>query len=107
MYSERVEKLPIASVFCEPFSAANAVKALDEMGFTDNEIDLIGVLGASNADLSWLLCGIGIPSEHATYYHTLFEDGAVLLMVSAQQLHRRETAARVLKRHGGIFPPQT
>jgi len=98
-------EMVISAVFCEPFTAADAIKALNQVGFEDSDIDLVGLLAGSLPNLTWLCREVGVPLEQALYYQTCFEDGGVLLIVRAQQLARKKTALTVLKQQGGIFPP--
>jgi hypothetical protein len=93
--------------FYEPFTAVNAIHELNQVGFEDDDIGMVGVLAGPMADLTGLCQAIGVPREHARYYQTSFEDGGVLLIVRARELVMKKTALAVLNEKGGIFPPIT
>jgi hypothetical protein len=94
----------IGAVFYELFTAAKAVKALNQVGFEDSDVELVGVL-AGMPDLSWLSRDMGMPLEHAQYYESCCEDGAVLVMVRARRLTSTMTALAVLRQQGGVLAP--
>ena len=94
----------VTAVFCEMFSAADAVRALGHNGFDEQDIEIIGVLSGHAPDLSWFLVGMGIPVHHAKYYNARFEDGAFLVLVRTFPVHKKQIARRVLKRFGGVCP---
>jgi len=96
----------VTGVFCEIFSAADAVRALNDSGFEDRDIDLIGVISGRAPDLSGFLADMGIPSDHTDYYNARFEDGAVLVVVRTPPSYMKEVAERVLKRYGGTLPAE-
>jgi hypothetical protein len=95
----------ITAGFYEPFTAANAIQALNQVGFDDGDIGMVGVLDGPVTDLTRICEAIGVPRAHALYYQTSFEDGGVLLIVRARELSMRRTALAVLNEHGGILPP--
>ncbi len=95
----------VMGIFCEPFSAAEAIRALTEEGFL--AIDFIGALNANMPDLSGFLPGIGVPPNHADYYNDSFEDGAVLVMVRTPPSKRSKVAREILRRWGGNFPAES
>ena len=86
------------------FTAAKAIKALNQSGFEDSDVELVGVL-AGLPDLTWLSRDLGIPLEHALYYQACCEYGAVLVMVRARQVARTKTALAVLRQQGGVLAP--
>jgi hypothetical protein len=94
----------IGAVFYELFTAAKAIKALNQVGFEDSDVELVGVL-AGMPDLSWLSRDMGMPVEHAQYYESCCEDGAVLVMVRARRLTSTMTALAVLQQQGGVLAP--
>ena len=96
----------VTGIFCEAFSAADAIRALAESGFAEHEIDLIGVLSGRAPDLSWFLLAMGIPPHHAEYYNACFEHGAVLVMVRTPPSYRRTVALEVIRQHGGVSPSE-
>ena len=100
---------PVTGVFCEPFSAADAIRRLTESGFADDEIDLLGVLSGRPPNLMWFLRNLGLPNEHAEYCNACLSEGAVLVMVQIPPSYasrKRKIARRVLKQHGGVLPPE-
>ena len=105
--SNREPETLVAGVFCEPFSAADAVRALNDSGFEDHDIDLIGILSGRAPDLSWFLVGMGVPPAETEYYNTCMENGGVLVLVRTLASYRRSLARRVLRRHGGTFPAES
>jgi hypothetical protein len=97
----------VIGVFCEVFSAADAVRALNASGFEDDDIELIGVLSGRAPDLEMVLLGMGIPASHADYCNACFEHGAVLVSVRTLPTHRRKIALKLLKQHGGTLPTES
>jgi hypothetical protein len=97
----------ITAGFYEPFTAINAIQALNHVGFEDDDIDIVGVFAGPVTGLTRVCQAIGVPREHALYYQTSFEDGGVLLIVRARELVMKKTALAVLNEKGGIFPPAT
>lgn len=100
---------PVTGVFCEPFSAADAIRRLTESGFADHEIDLLGVLSGRPPNLIWFLRNLGLPHHHAEYCNACLSEGAVLVMVQTPPScasSKRKIALEVLKQHGGILPPE-
>ncbi len=98
---------PVTGVFCEPFSAAEAIRTLIESGFADHEIDLLGVLSGRPPNLIWFLRNLGLPHEQAEYCNACLSEGAVLVMVQTPPScpsRRRKIALEVLKQHGGVLP---
>ncbi|HZR66395.1 MAG TPA: hypothetical protein VFA85_14710 [Terriglobales bacterium] len=95
----------VSAGFYEVFTAANAIRALNQVGFEDDDIGMIGVLAGPSIDLSQFCHEIGLPIEHARYYQTSFEDGGVLLLVRARESFMKNTALAVLNAKGGILPP--
>ena len=94
----------VAGVFCEAFGAADAVRALNDHGFEDEDIDLIGILSGRAPDMSWFLRDMGVPADHASYYNAHLEEGAIVVMVRTAESRHREVALRLMKKHGGTFP---
>jgi len=108
MFSNREDSSPalVTGVFCEIFSAADAVRALNESGFDDEDIDLVGVLGGQAPDLNWFLLGMGIPADQGAYCNACFEEGAILVMVRTPPSQRKQVAQKLLKQHGGTLPAE-
>jgi len=96
----------VTGVFCEVFSAAEAVRALNESGFQDEDINLIGVLSGRAPDLRGFLRAMGVPAGHAAYYNACFEHGAVLITVKTPPSYRKKIAIRLLRQCGGTFPAE-
>jgi hypothetical protein len=99
----------VTGVFCEPFSASDAIRRLTESGFADHEIDLLGVLSGRPPNLIWSLQSLGLTRGHAEYCNACLSEGAVLVMVQIPPPYaswKRKIALRVLKQHGGVLPPE-
>lgn len=94
----------ISAAFYDLFTAASAIKALNEMGFEDCDLDLVAFLAGCQPELSCFFDEAGVPREHASYYQSCFEDGGALVIVRASQLSRKNAVA-VLKERGGEFAP--
>ena len=95
----------ISAAFYDLFTATSAIKALNEMGFEDCDLDLVAFLAGYKSELSWFFDEAGVPREQASYYRTCFEDGGALVIVRACQLRRKNAAVAVLKERGGDFAP--
>jgi hypothetical protein len=104
-YEDKNSDPLVMGLFCEPFSAAEAIRALTEQGFL--AIDLIGALNANMPDLTRFLSGIGVPPGDARYYNDSFEDGAVLVMVRTPPSKQSKVAREILRRWGGNFPAES
>jgi hypothetical protein len=100
-------EIVVTAGFYEPFTAVNAIRALNEVGFKDDDIGMVGVLAGPVTHLVSFYQDIGVPREHALYYQTSFEDGGVVLIVRARELIMKKTALAVLNEEGGILPPMT
>jgi hypothetical protein len=96
----------VTGVFCELFSAANAIAGLLRSGFADCDIHAVGVLEGHTPAVSEFLIAIGLPSDVAAFYSECFDDGAVLLMVRVDPGHRKKKIAiELLKHYGGVCAP--
>jgi len=95
----------ISAAFYDLFTATSAIRALNELGFEDCDLDLVAFLAGSQPELSWLFDEAGVPREHASYYESCFEDGGALVIVRACQPRRKNAAMAVLKARGGDFAP--
>lgn len=95
----------ISAVFCELFTATSAVNALNQVGFEDSDVELVGILAGGLPDLTGFLYETGVPPEHTSYYAACLEDGGALVIVHARQLARKKKALAVLKQQGGTFAP--
>ena len=94
----------VTAGFYEPFTAAGAIKALNEVGFQDSDITMLGMLAGSLSNLSHVCEDLGVPFEHASYYENSFDDGGLLLIVRARS-EMKETALAVLNARGALLPP--
>jgi hypothetical protein len=95
----------VSAAFYDLFTAASAIKALNEMGFEDCDLDLIAFLAGCQPEISCFFEEAGVPREHASYYQACFEDGGALVIVRACQSRRKNVAFAVLKERGGDFAP--
>ena len=95
----------ITAGFYEIFTAANAIQALTQVGFDEEDIGMVGVLSGSTTNLVGFCDRLGMPAEHALYYQSSFEEGGILLIVRARELFMQKAARAVLNERGGIFPP--
>lgn len=99
--------VPVSAVFCELFTATNAVRALSDQGFEESDVDVVGALNGRVPELACFLRETGVPSEQVSYYENCFEEGAVLVVVHVKQSTRKRRARAVLKEQGGsLAPPQ-
>lgn len=90
-------------IFCEPFSAGSAIAALVESGFSELDIQAVGVLEGHGRAAEEMLLASGLSRDDATLYSELFEDGALLVMVRLdQEGTKHRVATDVLKKHGGV-----
>lgn len=90
-------------VFCEPFSAGSAIAALLESGFSELDIQAVGVLEGHGQAAEEMLLASGISCHDATLYSELFEDGALLVIVRLDEKGaKHQVATDVLKKHGGV-----
>jgi|SRR5215469_7451065 len=94
----------ITAVFWELSSVGSTIEALLRSGFTDADIDAVGVLSGSAFDFTRFLDSVGVPRVDALYYNDCLQDGAVLLIIRTHH-RKRQTAAEVVWRHGGMLPP--
>lgn len=95
----------VTAGFYEVFTAVNAIHALNQVGFEDDDIGMVGVLAGPVTDLTGFCAAMGLPRAHAMYYQTSFEDGGILLLVRARELFMEQTALAVLNAKGGFVPP--
>lgn len=90
-------------IFCEPFSAGSAIAALLESGFSELDIQAVGVLEGHGHAAAEMLLASGICCDDATLYSELFEDGALLVIVHLdEEGTKHRVATNVLKKHGGV-----
>jgi hypothetical protein len=75
----------IAALFWELSSLGSAIEALLQTGFTDADIEAVGVLSGSAFDVTDFLESVGLPRVDAVYYSDCLQDGAVLLIIRTPQ----------------------
>jgi hypothetical protein len=93
----------VIGIFCEPFNATSAIAELLEHGFTDNDIDALGVLEGHAHCTSDFWLAIGLPSDVAAFCSACFDDGAVLVMIRIDPRRKKEKIAMELVKHyGGV-----
>jgi hypothetical protein len=95
----------VSAAFYDLFTAVSAIKALNEMGFEDRDLDLIAFLAGCQPELSCFFDEAGVPREQASYYQSCFEDGGALVIVRTCQSRRKNAARAVLRERGGDFAP--
>jgi hypothetical protein len=99
------QELLVTAGFYEAFTAASAIRALNQVGFPDDDIGMVGLLAGPPTSLVCFCEAIGVPQEHASYYSNSFEDGGILLIVRTRKLSMKEAALAILNEKGGILPP--
>ncbi|HZR59037.1 MAG TPA: hypothetical protein VFA74_19375 [Terriglobales bacterium] len=105
MFGERGSSSPelVIGIFCEPFNATSAIAELLGHGFTDDDIDALGVLEGHAPYTSDFWLAIGLPSEVAAFCSACFDDGAVLVMIRIDPTRKREKIAiELVKHYGGV-----
>src|ERR1700758_4618439 len=83
---------------------ADAIAALMRDGFSEYEIDALGVLCGRAPDLTDLLFSMGVERERAIFYNDCFADGAMLLIVRTEPGRRAQSALNIMRQHGCIVP---
>jgi hypothetical protein len=78
-----------------------AIAALMREGFSEFEIDALGVLCCHAPDLTDLLFSMGVEPERAIFYNDCFADGAILLIVCTEPGRRARSAVNIMRQHGG------
>jgi hypothetical protein len=91
-------------VFWDPFDVAPVITALIRVGFSEYEIDTIGVLCGPVPDLTEMLFSIGMEKDEASFYNDCLAEGAMLLIVRTQPGRRAAIALNTLVRYGAIVP---
>lgn len=92
----------LSVVFWDGFDAMNAIAALARSGFSAQEVSALGVLTGSAPELEPELLQLGLSKSESAGLKQLFDEGAVVLVVWAQQSDRRKIAARLMEKCGGI-----
>jgi hypothetical protein len=85
----------ILALFDKKSEAKEAVRALEELGFTENDVSMF----ASGEDAS--LSEHGIPGEHAELWNEGVKRGGILVMVHAEEI-QAEPVASLLTDKGAV-----
>jgi hypothetical protein len=101
----RSRDILITAGFYEAFTAVSAIRALNQVGFADDDIGMVGLFAGPASNLSGFCQSLGVPHEHASYYQSSFEEGGILLIVRARERSMKETALAILNEQGGLLPP--
>ena len=88
----------------DTFGMADAIAALKRDGFSEFEIDALGVLCGHAPDLTDVLFSMGIERERAILYNDCLADGAMLLIVCTEPGRRARNALNIMRRHGCVVP---
>jgi hypothetical protein len=88
----------LTGLFWDAFAAADAIAALIRDGFSECEIEALGVLCGRAPDLTDLLLSMGVKRERAIFCNDCFADGAVLLIVRTESGRRARIALNTLRR---------
>ena len=94
----------LTGLLWDTFGVADAIAALMRGGFSEYEIDALGVLCGRAPDLTDLLLSMGVERESAIFYNDCFADGAMLLIVYTKSGSRARTALNIMRQHGCIVP---
>ena len=94
----------LTGLLWDTFGMADAISALMQGGFSEYEIDALGVLCGRAPDLTDLLFSMGIERERAIFYNDCFADGAILLVVCTKPGRRARNALNIMRKHGCIVP---
>lgn len=92
----------LTGLFWDPYHVAHAITDLVGGGFSEDEIDAIGVLCGLAPDLTDWLFSMGLERQEAIFYNDCFADGATLLIVRTEPGTRARIALKMLRRHGPI-----
>jgi hypothetical protein len=95
--------LHVSSLFWDGFEAAQAIADLAQSGFSSEDVSALGTLTGRIPHLDRCLLAMGLTPSESAYFAECFDDGGVLLVVHARKLERRNVAARLLRRHGGLM----
>src|ERR1700756_41939 len=94
----------LTGLLWDTFSVADAIAALMRGGFSEYEIDALGVLCGRAPDLTDLLLSMGVERERAIFYNDCFADGAMLLIVFTKPGRRARSALDIMRQLGCIVP---
>ena len=106
MFTSNSEPAPavLTGLVWDTFGMADAIAALMRGGFTEFEIDALGVLCGHAPDLTDVLFSIGVEREQAIFYNDCFADGAMLLIMCTEPGRRARSALNIMRQHGCIVP---
>ena len=106
MFTSKSNPAPavLTGLLWDTFGVADAIAALKRGGFSEYEIDALGVLCGRAPDLTDLLLSMGVERESAIFYNDCFADGAMLLIVSTKSGRRARSALNIMRQHGCIVP---
>ena len=106
MFASKSNPAPavLTGLLWDTFGVADAIAALMRGGFSEYEINALGVLCGRAPDLTDLLLSMGVERESAIFYNDCFADGAMLLIVSTKSGRRARSALNIMRQHGCIVP---
>ena len=106
MFTNKSNPAPVVltGLLWDTFGVADAIAALMRGGFSEYEIDALGVLCGRAPDLTDLLFSMGVERERAIFYNDCFADGAMLLIVRTEPGRRAQSALNTMRQHGCIVP---
>ena len=106
MFTSKSNPAPavLTGLFWDTFGLADAIAALMRGGFSEYEIDALGVLCGRAPDLTDLLFSMGVERERAIFYNDCFADGAMLLIVRTEPGRRARSALNTMRQHRCIIP---
>ena len=93
----------LSAIFWDGFDAMTAIGVLARSGFLMQEICALGILAGSAPDLEPTLLELGLSESESAFCKQLFDEGAIVLVVRAQQEERRKMAARLMEHCGGLL----
>lgn len=96
-------RLHVSGLFWDGFDAAQAIADLSQSGFATEDVSAFGTLTGRVPNLDRYLLAMGLTPSESAYFAECFDEGAVVLVVHAQEAGQRNVAARLLRRHGGLF----
>lgn len=76
------------------------ISGLLRSGFTNQDIDVLGILEGHDPAVHDFLLAMGLPSEVVTFYSDCFDDGGVLVGIHVTR-KEKEIAVELLKLYGG------
>ena len=89
----------LTGLFRDPFDVAQAITDLVGEGFSQDQIDAIGVLCGRAPDLTDWLFAMGLEQQDTIFCNDCFADGATLLVVRTERGTRARIALKAVRRH--------